>query len=211
MLANRFYKHEAPLRWVRGGTEGQARQLVGVFHGNSESAQSVLHFLPAFGDRTVVSFEYPEHLHEFPEFSKQAASALLADDRDVPFAIVGRSLGSALALHVADLVRPKVCVLISPFVSPARTVLSPQMAGMVETLFDPKGFFRNDATIARLLKTRTLIISGTDDAVCPHDHAVELHRLAPLSELVSVSRAGHNEGMGGNDVQAMRSFFLRFQ
>lgn len=209
MLASKFYKHDAPLRWVRAGSDAGARQTVAVFHGNAESAASVIRMLSAFGTRSVISFEYPPSLGEFAEFSKKAAASLLSDGRDVPFAVVGRSLGSAVALQVASLVRPHVCILISPFVSPARTVLPPHLAGMVDGLFDSKRFFDNGETIQRLLATRILIVSGTDDRVCPHDHAIELHRLAPLSELISIARASHND-MGGEDVAAIASFFERF-
>lgn len=209
MIQAGFFKHDNPLRWVRGGTSDGGRDVIAIFHGNAETAESALRLLPALDGFTVVAFEYPTRLEQFPTFVRDAAASIIDDPRNRIRAVFGRSLGSAVALQAALMLQPPVVILESAFLTPTRTVVGATTAGIIDSIVDPTEFFNNEKTIEKLLSSKILVIHGTDDVVVPHDHAVELHRRAPLSELVSIPRATHNEGMEG-DLEHIEAFLARF-
>jgi pimeloyl-ACP methyl ester carboxylesterase len=119
----------------------------------------------------------------------------MANVPDADIVVVGRSLGSGCATHLATQ-HPAVhaLILLSPLKSCAN-VVGP-VAGFLLTPID---MMRNSAKLHKLISTPVLIVHGTEDRVIPFAHAEALEMLLRkdagnlTAYLVPVPGADHND------------------
>jgi len=103
--------------------------------------------------------------------------------------LLGRSLGSGLAVPLALQVQPELTVLVSPYSS---------MRAMAAELYPwvPSKLLRyplaTDESIARLRSPVLLLHGELDELIAPH-HSRTLKRLFPTAQLHIVKGAGHND------------------
>lgn len=98
----------------------------------------------------------------------------------------GRSMGGGAVCALASHHTPAALILQSTFRS---------LRAMARRFFVP-GFlvldpFDNEAVVSQL-DIPVLILHGENDDLIPYSHALELHRLAPNSQLITY-QAGHND------------------
>ena len=105
-----------------------------------------------------------------------------------PVVLLGRSLGSALAVTLAQQLQPSLTVLVSPYSS--MRALARQHYPWV-----PGALLRyplaTDALISQL-RGPLLLLHGDQDRLIPLAHSQTLLRLAPAARLVVVEGADHN-------------------
>lgn len=105
-----------------------------------------------------------------------------------PVVVLGRSLGSGLAVRLARDISPALLVLVTPYASLSR-VAAEHMPYVPTALL---GYPLASDRIIREVRSPVLIFHGDQDAVIGIDHARTLQALAgPASELVQVNGAGH--------------------
>ena len=121
--------------------------------------------------------------------ARAAWEAIAPRYRDVPIVVLGRSLGTALAAHLAADVDPAMLVLITPFASMVE-------AATRQYPFAPdflvKYPLRTDRDIERV-RSPVLLVAGTQDLLTPLADSEHLKSLArsPV-DLLIVEGAGHN-------------------
>jgi len=97
--------------------------------------------------------------------------------------IYGRSLGSAVATHLAGRSKPDLLILEAPF---------DELASVLY-FFPSRYRFPNNAMLPEV-KCRKIIIHGTDDGVVPLSSALRLKPLLRDSDqFVIIERGGHND------------------
>lgn len=107
-----------------------------------------------------------------------------------PIAIIGRSLGTALATRLARDVRPDLLVLVTPYTS--ALALARQHYPFVPGAL-VRYALRNDALIGEVTSP-VLLLHGTEDSVTPLAHAQALRALTRSpTELLVIEGAGHDD------------------
>ncbi len=179
------------------------------FGGNAEdTGASVTEFATAIDDRTLVFAQYRGYGGSTGSPSESAliadAVALfdhLARDHD-DIAVVGRSLGSGVAVQLAASRPVRSLVLVTPFDSLVAV-------GQAALPWLPVSLLARDryesTRFAPAVSARTLLLVADDDRVVPPRHAEALFAAFPASraELVRVTGAGHN------DIQLWPQYYRR--
>lgn len=107
-----------------------------------------------------------------------------------PVAILGRSLGTALATRLARDVNPALLVLVTPYTSLSELARLHEPLAPTWLLKYP---LRSDALIGEV-RSPALLIHGTRDTLIPLAHAQRLRSLAGApAELVVIDGAGHDD------------------
>jgi pimeloyl-ACP methyl ester carboxylesterase len=193
------YLHESP----------ESDTLLLFFHGNGEIAADYDSLASLYTDCGVsfwvVDYRGYGRSTGTPSFSCmfKDADAIL---EDVPricaeikrefnqIIVMGRSLGSASAIHLASVRSTALAGLIldSPYAD--GLALIKRIGGPAITREDAPGFLDNIDKMHRC-ELPTLIIHGTDDQVIPLADAKALFRVCPSEEkrILEVKGAGHND------------------
>lgn len=186
-----------------------ARVLMLFFHGNGEIAADY-DDLAEFYVGCGVSFwvlDYRGYGRSTGEssYSRMAedAEAVLADVAAAAeqagidperIVVMGRSLGSAAAIHLASAhpERLQGLVLDSPFAHGPELIR--RIGGPQLTESDLTGFVDNIDRMGRC-RLPTLIIHGTEDVIIPVSDARELYEVCTsrFKELIEIEGAGHND------------------
>ncbi len=106
-----------------------------------------------------------------------------------PVVLLGRSLGSGLAAHLAAQVQPALTVLVSPY-SSMRDMARQQYP------FVPAALLRyplDSAAALAQVHTPVLLAHGENDALIPPAHSERLLRVTPRATLLRVKQAGHGD------------------
>lgn len=111
-------------------------------------------------------------------------------DQDHVF-ILGRSLGSAVAVNLATEREVAGLILVSPFTSARAVAERMGFGSLAWSIGNPFDSLRKMSSI----RCPVLIIHGDQDEVIPHDLGVELFERCPSKrkELRTVHGAGHND------------------
>jgi hypothetical protein len=110
-----------------------------------------------------------------------------------PASILGKSLGSAVAVHIAAQASPASLVLDSAFTS-MREVIARRLPHLIG--FAVPKLFESEGQVSRV-RCPALVIHGAEDSLVPLLHARRLHsRLQCANALKVVKGAGHNDVMG---------------
>ncbi len=180
-------------------TSQPSKGLLLYFHGNADNLQR-------WGEYAVdfTSLGYDVLMADYRGFGKSsgtpaeeslyadATTILLWAQTNVPHStliIYGRSLGSAVASHLATEVTPALLILETPF---------DEITGVIHPIFRPflyflpiRNTFSNKANLAQV-KCRKVIIHGTNDWVVPLSSALKLKPLlGPNDQFVIIEEGGH--------------------
>jgi uncharacterized protein len=173
-------------------TQSLPKGLILYFHGNADNLQRWGKYAIDF-----TTLGYDVLMMDYRGYGKSSGSPsedILYDDAllilkwaqtNAPYTklvIYGRSLGSAIASHLATVAKPDLLILETPF---------DELSGALYTMssryqFSNKDFLKN-------VKCKTIIVQGTDDWVVPLSSA---QRLKPLlkagDQFVIIEGGGHN-------------------
>jgi hypothetical protein len=187
----------------------QSRRALIYFGGNAEdTGWSVAQFAAAIDDRTLVFAQYRGYGGSSGAPSESALIAdaialfdLLARDHD-DIAVVGRSLGSGVAVQLAARRPVTSLVLVTPFDS----LVAVGQAAMPWLPVSLLARDRYESTrIAQEVTARTLLLVAEADRIVPPRHAQALFDAFPSgrAELTRVTGAGHN------DIQLWPQYYRR--
>ena len=176
--------------------------LIIYFHGNAGNISSwgeVAEDLSGHTHYDVLMVDYPgfgksegtvqseAQLHLMAsEIYKRAASGMDGEDKII---VYGRSIGSGLAVKLAAENRPQALILETPYLN---LVALAKIHYPWAPLFLMKYTFHSDQWIDKV-KCPVLVLSGTDDEVIPHSHAIALAALAHEATFVEIPGGHHND------------------
>lgn len=181
-------------------SEREAAPVVLYFHGNAESAAGNLGLaseLAAHGVDTVLA-EYrgyggqpgaPTEEHVYADalaLRRELARRGIAATRQV---IVGRSLGTGVAVELASREPVPLLVLVSPYTSVVDVGRS--LAGPLAPFLVPDRF--DSLAKASRVGSPVTIFHGTEDRTIPIAMAERLAGTFPRARLVRLTDRGHNE------------------
>ncbi len=170
------------------------------FHGNGVSWQTTYHttqFLAARG-YGVLAAEYrgysgnPGEPHEEGLYADGAAAFLWLEEQGHEhddIVLVGNSLGSGVAVELAQEREVLALVLVAPFKSMTATASNRFPFAPVEMLLQDR--FENIAKIGDVVSP-LLIVHGERDGLIPVDHARELAAAHANAQFVALEGFGHN-------------------
>ena len=179
------------------------RGVVLFFHGNAGNISHRLDSLRIFNalNLDTLIFDYRGYGRSDGKVSEQgtyrdgeAAWRYLRDKRGFAAAeivIFGRSLGAAIAAHVANRHMPGALILESGFVS------VPEMAAALYPWLPARRLARIKYPTGEYLKTVScpvLIVHSRDDEMIPFDQGRKLFELASEPKHFLELRGGHNDG-----------------
>jgi uncharacterized protein len=189
-----------PLKGIIVGAGKRAEVRVLYFHGNAESA---FQNLPLAGELARGGID--TFLAEYRGYSglpgrpseaglyrdgEAALAALLATRVDMPaLIVVGRSLGSGVAVEIASHRPPRLLILISPYTSlvdMGRSLVGPLAPVLVPDRFD------NLSKIAAL-SCPIVIVQGTRDEVVPFEMGRRLAAAGRNVRFIPLEGRGHND------------------
>lgn len=180
------------------------------FHGNGEIAAEYADIAQVYNQLglALLAFDYRGY---GASTGQPTASALIADATAcfdavpgllteaglAPSAtfVMGRSLGSAAALQVADTRQDRLAGMIIESGFAYTIALGERLSGMtIPGADEAQHGFGNDEKVARIALP-TLILHGSEDWIIPVDDAHVLERLSAAADkkLVVIPRVGHND------------------
>jgi pimeloyl-ACP methyl ester carboxylesterase len=180
-----------------GGSKG----LVMYLHGNSGNVATWLTHTSFWDEagfdvfmldyrgfgRSTGEISSEAQLHDDVWRAWQSVSAAYAGKRVV---ILGRSIGTGPAAHLATQLPSDLLVLVSPYASMQR--MASEMYSWVPG-FALKYPLRTDQDLPKTLAHSTLLMHGDRDALIPIVHARDLQALYPAARFVTIPGAGHND------------------
>jgi fermentation-respiration switch protein FrsA (DUF1100 family) len=179
------------------------RGVLLFFHGNAGNISHRLDSLRIFHDLglAVLIFDYRGYGQSEGKVSEQgtyrdaeAAWRHLTAARGVPeneIVLFGRSLGAAVAAHLATRHRPRALVMESSFTS------VPDLAAKYYRIFPVRWLsrFRYDARAdLGSLRCPVLIVHSRDDEIIPASHGRALYEAAQAPKAFLELSGGHNDG-----------------
>jgi hypothetical protein len=103
--------------------------------------------------------------------------------------VYGRSLGTALAAHLAAAVQPELTVLVAPYASMA--ALAKEKYPWVPTAL-LRYPLRTDEDLVRV-QGAVMLAHGVKDELIPASHSERLKAAVPRAQLLLIPEAGHND------------------
>ncbi|MBS1977473.1 MAG: alpha/beta hydrolase [Bacteroidetes bacterium] len=179
--------------------EGASRGLILYFHGNRDNLQRWGKYAEDF-----TSLGYSVLMVDYRGYGKstgEPSEGKLYEDAEIVLSwaqdslkfeklvIYGRSLGSAVASHLASVYPPDLLILETPFDDISGTVLPPFRYLLSQ--LPPRYQFSNKNAL-RQVKCKKVIIHGTNDWVVPLSSAERLRPLlGPSDSFVIIPDGGH--------------------
>lgn len=182
---------------------GQARGVLLFFHGNAGNISHRLDSLRIFHDLglAVLIFDYRGYGRSEGTVSEQgtyldaeAAWRHLTEARGIPeknIVLFGRSLGAAIAAHLAARHEPGALIMESAFTS------VPDLAARFYRVYPARWLsrYRYDAkTSLASVTCPVLIVHSPDDEIIPFDEGRALFAAAKEPKRFLELRGGHNDG-----------------
>lgn len=180
-----------------------ARGVVLFFHGNAGNISHRLDSLKIFNDLGMATFifDYRGYGRSQGTSSEagtyadaEAAWRYLTEQRRIPAAQIvyfGRSLGAAVAAHLAMRHTPKALILESAFTS------VPDLAAELYPFLPARWLARFDYDAESYLQSVScpvLIVHSRDDEIIPFSHGQKLYAAAREPKRFLELRGGHNDG-----------------
>lgn len=181
----------------------QERGTLLFFHGNAGNISHRLDSLKIFNDLGLSTFiiDYRGYGRSQGALSEQgtymdaeAAWSYLTESRKIParqIIVFGRSLGGAIAAHIAAVESPGALILESAFTS------VPDMAARLYPIFPVRLLSRfqyNTKNTIASVSCPVLIIHSRDDEIIPYDNGKKLYESAREPKRFLEIQGGHNEG-----------------
>lgn len=186
--------------WLVKPAVGPAPLLL-YFGGNAEEVSWQIGEVDRLGGRAVALVNYRGYGQSTGNPSESAllgdAVALhdaLVQRRDIDpkrVAVMGRSLGTGVAVHVAAKRPVERAVLVSPYDSIAAVATAHFPAWLVRVVLSER---YDAAALAPALRVPLLAVVAGDDRVIPIENSKRLHaRWGGLKRWLDLPRAGHND------------------
>ena len=200
--------------WSSRPVDGELGAVVLYFGGRNENvvwAPDMASFNPR---HAIYAFNYRGFGNSTGRASERRAKAdaqairdfVAARETAANFAIVGRSLGTAVALSLAREARPDRLVLMSPFESIPAVVRTRRLGWLAAALMTQRFAC---AELADSHAGRTLVLLAETDASVPHEHSRRLcARMPHAPELHVVGGATHQSLPRSPGAQAAIARFL---
>ncbi len=203
-------------------TGREARGVLLFFHGNAGNISHRLDSLKIFSDLglEVLIFDYRGYGRSEGKPSEQgtyldaeAAWRYLTDGLRVPadkIVLFGRSLGAAIAAHLATKYNPRALIMESSFTS------APDLAWQYYRIFPVHWLarFRYGAKeYLRSVHCPVLIVHSLDDEIIPIEHARALFAAANEPKELLEIRGSHNEGFLASErtyIDGLDQFLTRY-
>jgi uncharacterized protein len=186
--------------WHLTNTNASNEALILYFGGNAENVIYTAMTTPRLDAKHVLATNYRGYGKSTGEPSEQAmlADALAIYDyainqlsvRPENIVVMGRSLGSGVAVHLAAYRKVGGLILITPYDSMSAVAQAQFPYLPVRWLLRHK--FASDA-LAPQITEPSLILAGADDSIIPPSHATRLHSLLKRSEMHVLNSVGHND------------------
>lgn len=185
--------------WESSGSISGSDKIILYFGGNAEDVGARFETLKLLAASSVISFNY----RGYGNSDGQPSQKSLYSDAEKIFAylqsqypdkrvvVMGRSLGSAVAAHIAAKYQIEKLILITPLHSVEKIA-----RGMFYNLL-PRFIVRHPFRVAHLSKTITipaLVLTASHDQVIPNEHSLlTFQALAGPKQLVEIKNAYHND------------------
>lgn len=181
----------------------QERFTLLFFHGNAGNISHRLDSIRIFHELglSVLIVDYRGYGQSEGVISEQgtyrdaeAAWSFLTETRNMPagrIVVFGRSLGAAIAAHIASTNKPGAVILESAFTS------VPDMAARLYPIFPVRLLSRFNYDTRKMLTTVSspvLIIHSPADEIIPYENGELLFEAAREPKKMLIIRGGHNEG-----------------
>jgi pimeloyl-ACP methyl ester carboxylesterase len=186
---------------ARCTTTSGAQCTMAIFHGNLEDFAATQATWRRLKSTCLVGFEYPGYGWRTEEASTQAG--ILADiPKQVSYLkdkgrviVVGRSLGTFAALHLAVALGPGRCAGVM-LVSPMLTAIATKVPAPLYRALAFADYLDNEST-AKLLSRNTpvFIVHGSADLVVPASNARALCKIMPHADYLELPGVHHNDVM----------------
>jgi len=202
--------------WVYRQPESSSDIVLLYFGGNAENVGDLFPIMKGLDVAEVVAYNYRGYGNSegkagqkalFADalaiFDLVAIQALMSEQRVV---VMGRSLGSAVAGHVAVNRDPAGLILVTPL-SSVRKIAASQMPWlpMEHVLLHPLDL----NVLADRIQAPVLAVVALDDQVIPNDHSLETYRgIKSDKRLVEVSGFGHGDIFHSDAVVSEINLFL---
>jgi len=173
--------------------------VAAVYHGNMEDFAQVAHMWQKLKTRRLIGMEYPGYGWRGAETATQekvldevcGQASMLR--RHGPAFVIGRSLGTFAAIHMALELGHENCaglILLSPMLTAVATKIPPP-------LHRPFAFMDmiDNESAARRLDARipVLIVHGQADHIVPVSNGRALRSLLTLCDYLELENIGHND------------------
>jgi uncharacterized protein len=182
-----------------------SRGLVLYFHGNADNLQRWGEYAIDFTNigYDVLMLEYRGYgkssgIPGKENFYSDAEWVQAWAQKNIPYSrliIYGRSMGSAVASHLASVVTPDLLILETPF-DEIKTV-HPLIR--IFSLFPPRNNFSNKENISKVT-CRKVLIHGTSDWIVPLSSALRLKPLLTETDLFVVIEGGGHKNLRDFDL-----------
>jgi pimeloyl-ACP methyl ester carboxylesterase len=183
----------------------EERCTVAVFHGNMEDFAATQATWRRLKANCLVGFEYPGYGWRTAEAPTQAG--VLADvPKQVAYlkdkgrvVVIGRSLGTFAALHLAVALGPAKCAGLL-LVSPMLTAIATKVPAPFHRALAFADYLDNEFTAKMLdLATPVLIVHGAADLVVPVSNARALCKIMPQADYLELPEVHHNDVMNNEE------------
>jgi fermentation-respiration switch protein FrsA (DUF1100 family) len=189
------------------------------FHGNAGNISHRLDSIKIFHDLGLSTFiiDYRGYGQSQGTISEQgtyldaeAAWNYLTQKRNIPeqqIIVFGRSLGAAIAAHIALKHEPGGLILESAFTS------VPDMAARLYPFFPVRllsRFHYNTKKMLRSVSSPVLIVHSPDDEIIPFENGLQLYESARDPKVMLRIHGGHNDGFlvsGSTYSDGIKKFF----
>ncbi len=205
-------------RAVPRGAQGPGKVLI-YFGGRMEDVWWAPQMASYLDGWTIYAFNYRGFGDSQGAPSEKSAKAdalaiyqvvkSLHSEAGTEFVVMGRSLGTAVAIWLAHRVRPAKLVLVSPFCS-IRTVLLARPWSAPLSLLAGRRF--TSALLAPEISARTLIVLADKDRQIPHADSLKLARtFATRPQVVKIRGTDHRTVPRNVETQRALADFLGSQ
>ena len=200
--------------WSARPMDGEVDTVVLYFGGRNENVTWVADMASFNPRHAIYAFNYRGFGNSTGRASERRAKAdakaildfVAARESTADLAIVGRSLGTGVALWLAREARPRRLVLMSPFESIARVARTRRLGWLAAALMTQRFAC---ADLAAAHAGATLVLLAEDDASVPHAHSERLcARLPNAPELQVIAGTTHQSLPRAPGAQAAIARFL---
>ncbi len=207
-LAYQLYSDQSADRAINGvqlqgwrieSSQTEPKNIVLYFGGNGQDNALMIDTLQDIETSAIYSFNYrgyglsegtPSEANLYAD-ATALFDSVFAENQDAKIIVIGQSLGSAIAGHLATQRNVHKLVLISP-VSSIRRIAQDRFYLWIPNIIVKHKF--NLVRSAERIQTKTLVIVGLEDTVVSNKHSkLTFEALDGDKAWVEVPKAGHND------------------
>ncbi len=209
--------HGVPLQGWYFANGGNGTNVLICFGGNAEEASTMIDVYSGLRGYDYIFFNYRSYGRSggTPSEKNLFSDALFIYDWAVSrltgghgsISLVGRSLGTGIAVHTASLRKPEKIVLLTPFDSLEQVARRHYPGWMVSSLLTDS---YKSTKFIRQVKCPVIMIVAGSDMLIPPEHAKTLFNVTPEPKLyVTIKGATHNNIYNHEETWIILSRFLK--